>query len=45
MGQANICEDALTDLIINWQRDQERGHVEKEMLNLLKEIAEKLESC
>ena len=23
----NICEDALTDLIINWQRDQELGHV------------------
>ena len=29
MGQANICEDALTDLIINWQRDQELGHVLK----------------
>ena len=27
VGQANICEDVLTDLIINWQRDQELGHV------------------
>ena len=27
VGLANICEDALTDLIINWQRDQELGHV------------------
>ena len=27
VGQANICEDVLTDLTINWQRDQELGHV------------------
>ena len=27
VGQANIWEDALTDLIINWRRDQELGHV------------------
>jgi len=27
VGQANICEDALTDLIINWQKVQELGHV------------------
>ena len=27
VGQVNICEDVLTDHIINWQRDLELGHV------------------